>query len=185
MEVAVYCASSTRIGEPFRSAARRVGEGLAALGHGLVYGGGNVGLMREVAVGVHDAGGHVAGYIPAALMAIEGRAYAIADELVVTDTMQIRKHSIFSRADAFLTLAGGVGTLEEFMEVVTLRKLGYHNKPIVLLNTAGFYDQLLGFLQYTVQQGLTPSLNQLFEVASTSTEALNLIERQLEALSPH
>ena len=187
MEVAVYCASADGISEAFKADARALGAGLARRGMRLVYGGGDVGLMREVARAVHDAGGHVVGYIPERLMAIEGRAYDIADELVVTKTMQERKRSIFGRSDAFVALPGGLGTIEEFTEVTTLRKLGYHNKPIVLVNHSGFWDGFLAFLQQTTDMGFSPALDELFHVASDAGETLEILERLLipfEPLSP-
>lgn len=180
-EVAVYCASAQHLDAVYRNDAARLGRGLAELGFGLVYGGGDVGLMREVARAVHAHGGHVAGYIPEKLMAIEGRAYDISDELVVTATMQERKRSIFSRAHAFVALAGGLGTIEEFMEVATLRKLDYHDKPIVLVNTAGFWDDFLRFLQHTVDTGFSPPLDRLFHVARDAGEALAILDRAMRS----
>ena len=181
-EVAVYCASANRIDAAYREEARALGRGLARSGYRLVYGGGNVGLMGEVARSVHEQGGNVVGYIPEKLMAIEGRAYAIADELIVTATMQERKRSIFGRVDAFVVLAGGIGTIEEFLEVLTLRKLGYHDKPIVLVNTCGYWDGLIGFLKQTEEQGFSPPLAPLFHVSPTSAECLNFLDHALPVL---
>ncbi len=178
MNVCVYCASSTRISPAYAEAAENLGRLLAEKGHALVYGGGNVGLMGHIARAVHAAGGHVYGVIPAALHAREGIAYGLADELVVTDTMQERKKLMFTRADGFVVLPGGIGTLEEFMEVLTLRALGYHNKPIALLSTDGFYDTLMAFFGQLGTEGfLRDDLLQLFHLVSTPEEALAVITR--------
>ena len=182
-EVAVYCASATGIADEFREDARLLGREMARRGWRLVYGGGNVGLMGEIARTMHAEGGYVAGYIPDRLMAIEGRAFAIADELIVTDTMQERKRSIFSRADAFVVLAGGMGTLEEFMEVLTLRKLGYHDKPIVLVNTRGFWDTFLRFMAETEDSGFSPPLAPLFTVARDATHAANVLAAHFQPVT--
>ncbi|NNE69174.1 MAG: TIGR00730 family Rossman fold protein [Rhodothermales bacterium] len=184
-EVAVYCASASDLAESYRQEARDLGVGLAASGLALVYGGGNVGLMGEIARSVHERGGYVAGYIPERLMAIEGRAYDVADELIVTQTMQERKRSIFGRADAFVVLAGGLGTLEEFLEVATLRKLGYHDKPIILINTGGFYNRLLDFFAHTETEGFSPSLEGLYAVVPDAARAVELLQSALfQADSP-
>lgn len=125
-----------------------MGHLLAQHGFGLVYGGGNVGLMGILARAVHDRHGHVYGVIPEALQQIEGAAYEVADDLIVTRTMQERKAIMYTRADAFVVLPGGFGTLEEFLEVLTLKQLGYHNKPLFLLNAFEFYRPLLVLFEH-------------------------------------
>lgn len=174
-EVAVYCASASNLDDVFLEEARALGRGLAAAGVSLVYGGGSVGLMGEVARAAHTQGGHVIGYIPEKLMAIEGRAYGLADELVVTQTMQERKRRIFERVDAFVVLPGGVGTLEEFLEVATLRKLGYHNKPVILVNTEGFYTKLVAFLDHTTASGFSPPLEDIYTVVPDAEGVLDAL----------
>lgn len=178
-EVAVYCASASGLAEVYLEDARVLGRGLAQSGLSLVYGGGNVGLMGETARAVHEHGGTVVGYIPERLMAIEGRAYDIADELIVTATMQERKRSIFERVDAFVVLAGGIGTLEEFMEVATLKKLGYHDKPIILVNTGGFWNGLLTFLDHTVEEGFSPVLGDIYTSVPDGSAALRVLHHHL------
>jgi uncharacterized protein (TIGR00730 family) len=177
--IGVFCASSDRIDASYGATAAELGRELAARGHGLIYGGGNTGLMGHVARAMHGAGGRVVGYIPARLMSIEGRAFDIADELVVTDTMHERKVGIFERADAFVILPGGIGTLEEFLEIVTLRHLGYHDKPIVLLDDDGFYRTLVRFLDETVERGFSPPLGHLFHVARSVVDALDWLDDHL------
>lgn len=176
MDLAVYCASAGGLDEIYHQDAHRLGQLLAQRGHRLVYGGGSVGLMGTLARAARGAGGYVAGYIPERLMAIEGRAFDIADELVVTDTMQARKQGIFSRVDGFLVLPGGMGTMEEFLEVATLRKLGYHDLPIVLLNTNEYWNPLLQFLTLSEAKGFSSGLDRLFRTAATPEDALGLVE---------
>ena len=154
--VTVYCSSSNTIDEVYTSAAERLGAEFARCHIQLVNGGGSVGLMGVMARAVHDQGGRVVGVIPKRLKDIEGRAYDASDELILTDTMRERKRIMFERSDAYVALAGGYGTLEEFLEVLTLRKLGYHDKNIVLLNTNGFYDGMLSFFNRMTDEGFSP-----------------------------
>jgi uncharacterized protein (TIGR00730 family) len=174
--VGVYCASSNHIDEQYFAVASEMGRLLAERGHTLVYGGGNVGLMGTVARAVHEHGGEVFGVIPDALRQIEGVAYEVADELIITETMQERKRHMFTRAEAFVVLPGGFGTLEEFMEVLTLRQLGYHHKPIALVNTNGFYEPLLELFDHYYRTGFArPRYRDLYHVAPTPADALDYI----------
>jgi len=174
--VGVYCASSNHIDEKYFATASEMGRLLAERGHTLVYGGGNVGLMGTVARAVHEHGGKVFGVIPKALRNVEGVAYEVADELIITETMQERKRHMFTRAGAFVVLPGGFGTLEEFMEVLTLRQLGYHHKPIALVNTDGFYEPLLALFEHYYRTGFAhPRYRDLYHVASTPADALDYI----------
>ena len=175
--ICVYCSSSNRIHADYFEAASRAGRLLAERGHTLVYGGGRVGLMGAVARAVHERGGRVVGAIPEALRQVEGVAYELADELVITATMQERKAILFTRADAFLVLPGGFGTLEELLEVLTLRVLGYHHKPIALVNTAGFYDPLLGFFEHVYADGFArEQVRALYHVAESPEAALDYLD---------
>ncbi len=175
--VCVYCSSSDRIDEAFRPVAEALGAGLAARGHTLVYGGGDVGLMGVLARAVHDGGGRVVGVIPERLQVVEGVAYHLADELIVTDTMSARKQIMMRRAQAFVVLPGGFGTLEELMEVMTLRFLGYHARPIVLVNTDGFYDDLLAFFDRLHEARFARTrATGLLHVAPTPAEALTYLD---------
>lgn len=149
--IAVFCSSSNAIDPSFIPIAETVGQGLAREGHTLVYGGGDVGLMGATARSATEEGGTVIGVIPEKLESREG-LYTLADELIITDTMSERKQTIYDRSDAFLVLPGGYGTLEEFMEVLTLRHLGYHNHPIVLVNEGGFFDTLINFFDELFEQ---------------------------------
>jgi len=171
--VTVYCSSSNVIRPVFTDAARKLGAEFAKCHVQLVNGGGSVGLMGVMARAVHDQGGRVVGVIPKRLKSIEGRAYDASDELILTDTMRERKRIMFERSDAYVALAGGYGTLEEFLEVLTLRKLGYHDKNIVLLNTDGFYDEMLSFFDKMTQEGFSSeSAEMYFKVVSKPEEVL-------------
>ncbi len=171
--VCVYCSSSNHVAPRYAEVAEATGRLLAEQGYTLVYGGGNVGLMGTLARSVHTHGGRVVGVIPEALKAREGVAYSVADELITTQTMQRRKAIMFTRADAFLVLPGGFGTLEEFMEVLTLRQLGYHDKPIALLNTDGFYDPLLDLFEHFFSERFArASMRALYHVAPNPAEAV-------------
>jgi cytokinin riboside 5'-monophosphate phosphoribohydrolase len=177
----VFCASAAGLPEVYHQAARAFGRELARRDHRLVYGGGNVGLMGEVARAVHEHGGLVFGAIPRALVERE-LAYGPADELVVTDTLRQRKAEMDARADAFVALPGGFGTLEELLEVLTLRQLHLHDRPIVLLDANGYYHPFLAMIDAMVEQGFAPAgQGELFEVATTAEEALDLVEASARA----
>jgi uncharacterized protein (TIGR00730 family) len=147
----VYCGSRPGADPLYAQAAVEVGQWVATHGGQLVYGGGSGGLMGIVADATLAAGGRVVGIIPKALVEKEW-AHHGCTELHIVDNMHDRKRMMAERADAFLALPGGIGTLEELFEVWTWRQLGYHDKPIGLLNTAGYYDGLLAFLQTAVNQ---------------------------------
>ena len=165
--ITVFCSSSNHVDSRFTKVAERMGCQLANRNITLVYGGGDVGLMGIMARAVHANGGRVVGVIPYALRSMEGVAYEVADELIMTDTMRERKAKMYERADAFVALPGGIGTLEEFMEVITLKKLGYHDLPIALVNTDGFYDRLLElFSEMIDSQFLSETEPALFEAVS-------------------
>jgi uncharacterized protein (TIGR00730 family) len=145
--ICVYCGSGSGTNPAFTDAARKLGTAMAKNGLGLVYGGGAVGLMGAVAKAVKDNGGHVTGIIPEFLMSRERAAMGI-DDLVVTRDMHERKRLMFERADAFVALPGGVGTLEELVEQLTWVQLGRHQKPVVLANIEGFWDPLCVLLDH-------------------------------------
>ena len=145
----VYCGSRTGTEPGFITVAQEVGRWIGEHQGQLVYGGGNNGLMGVLADATLGAGGRVVGVIPHTLVE---REFAKLDctELHVVDNMHERKRMMAERAEAFLALPGGIGTMEEFFEVWTWRQLGYHDKPVGLLNVAGYYDPLLNFLEATV-----------------------------------
>ena len=148
----VYCGSRPGAAAGFSAAAAAVGQWIGHSGGQLVYGGGNNGLMGVMADAALAAGARVVGVIPKALVEKEW-AKLDCTELHVVDNMHERKRMMAERADAFLALPGGIGTFEEFFEVWTWRQLGYHEKPVGLLNLEGYYDALLAFLQSSVRHG--------------------------------
>jgi len=150
--VCVYCGSRPGTDAAYAEAARQTGLLIGQLGWQLVYGGGKVGLMGIVADAVLEAGGRVVGVIPRKLMEREV-GHGGLSEIHVVETMHQRKQLMAERADAFLALPGGIGTLEELFEVWTWRQIGYHDQPIGLLNVNGFYGGMLSFLDHTVQAG--------------------------------
>ena len=143
--VCVFCASSTRIEQRWLDLATDTGKELAARGHTLVSGGGRVGMMGTVAAGARSGGAHTVGVIPQTLVDWEV-ADTDSDELIVTDGMGSRKNLLIERSDAFITLPGGLGTLDELFEVWTTATLDLHRKPIVLIDPDGFYTGLLSWL---------------------------------------
>ena len=166
----VYCASSDRIDPKYTDTATAVGREMVRQGWSLVYGGGKVGLMGAVARAVKTSGGRVVGVIPEFMKAKE-LAYDDADEMHSVVTMRDRKREMETRADAFLALPGGWGTLEEIMEILTLRQLDVLRKPVVFLNQDGFYDELLRFFSRMIAERFNkPSNLKLFSVAATVDE---------------
>ncbi|MBI2425389.1 MAG: TIGR00730 family Rossman fold protein [Candidatus Hydrogenedentes bacterium] len=165
--VCVFAASSNSSPASFVLAAEAVGRLIAERDYRLVYGAGAVGLMGVTARSVHAHHGHVIGVIPEKLRTIE-LAYEAADEIIVTQTMSERKSIMESRSDAFIFLPGGFGTIEELMEVIVLKQLGYHAKPLVFLNVDGIYDGLMAFFADLMNAGLVKDDQcNLFHVAET------------------
>jgi cytokinin riboside 5'-monophosphate phosphoribohydrolase len=141
MNICVFCSSSNAVEQVYFEQAALLGRELAMQGHHLVYGGSNVGLMRELARSVKQYGGKVTGIIPERIHE-KGLACELADEIIITRDMSERKQKMAGMADAFVALPGGFGTLEEILEMITLKQLQYHNKPIVFVNSNGFYNHL-------------------------------------------
>ena len=170
--VCVYCGSRPGNSPGFAETARVVGDWIGRQGGRLVYGGGSNGLMGIAAQAALDAGGQVLGIMPQALVE---REWAKTDctELRIVANMHERKHQMAEQADAFLALPGGIGTFEEFFEVWAWRQLGYHDKPIGLLNQQGYYDGLLAFVQSSVQQGfMSPWQMDLIQVGDNPLQLL-------------
>lgn len=162
----VYCGSRPGTEPAYSDTARAVGDWIGRHGGQLVYGGGHNGLMGQLADATLAAGGRVVGIIPKALVEREW-AHQGCTELHVVETMHERKRLMAERADAFLALPGGIGTFEEFFEVWTWRQLGYHDKPVGLLNVNGYYDGLLGFIEHSVQREfMGPWQTELIRVGS-------------------
>lgn len=177
MNIAVFCASANDVEKVYFEDAKRLGEEIGKRGWGLVYGGANVGLMREVAEAAKGNGSRVIGVIPECIRS-RGVAATGLDELLLASDMKERKHILRERADAFVALPGGWGTLEEITEVITLKQLGVHTKPIVFLNTAGFYDKFMDFIAGISREGFVASVyDGLYHVADSIEDALRYLER--------
>ena len=173
--VAVFCASSDGVDPEIFKMARIVGEVLAKRDIRLIYGGSKLGLMGQVAAGVMENGGFVTGVIPEFLKTKEV-VHTELDRLITTKDMHERKLTMNELSDAFITLPGGFGTLEELFEIVTWSQLGLHRKPIGLLNTNGFYDDLLSMLRNMTAKGLLKEENlEILLVADSIEELLKLM----------
>ncbi|QEE27748.1 TIGR00730 family Rossman fold protein [Terriglobus albidus] len=172
--ICVFCASANGIRPEYRAVAEDLGRQLALQNIGLIYGGARVGLMGAVADATLGAGGRVTGVIPHVLVDMEVAHHEIT-ELHIVKTMHDRKALMGEKADAFLILPGGFGTLEELFEVLAWSTLKLHSKPIVLLNTAKFWDGMLAFLDHCIAEGvLTQPRRELLLVADTVDEAIRL-----------
>jgi uncharacterized protein (TIGR00730 family) len=176
--VTVYCASSSKLAIVYRDAAHALGRAIAKRGWGLIYGGDSAGLMGAVAEGAFLANGRVIGIVPQRLFDA-GIKNERCQEIVVARDIRHRKEILESRGDALLALPGGLGTLEEFFEVVVGRQLGFHAKPIVLLNIAGYYNPLLAMIEHGIEHHfIKPACRELFFVADSVDEAVNYLARQ-------
>jgi uncharacterized protein (TIGR00730 family) len=153
--ICVYCGSQPGRDKSYIDAGRILGKSIAENHLRLVYGGGTKGIMGAVASGVLSHGGRVTGIIPEFLMDMEATRHSLGQlsELIVTPDMHDRKHKMFERADAFVTLPGGIGTLEEIVEIMTWAQLGRHRKPIVLVNINGFWDPLMTLIEHMAEAG--------------------------------
>lgn len=181
----VYCGSSSRGSPRHHLAARELGHALAARHIELVYGGGHVGVMGTVADAVLDAGGRVTGVIPRHLYDLEV-AHSGVTELLLVDSMHERKNLMFERADGFVVLPGGLGTLDETIEVVTWRQLGLHDKPIVVVDIDGYWAPLRALVDAVIVGGYaTPASRQLFTmVAAVEQVFTTLAEMPEPAIEP-
>jgi len=172
----VFCGASSGSRSVYSDAAKALGDELIRREVGLVYGGGSVGLMGIVSNAVHTQGGKVLGVIPEELAPREVSGES-PGEVILTSSMHARKALMFENSDGFIGLPGGLGTLEELFEVITWQQLGYHEKPIGLLNIEGFYDSLLGFLDHLVREGFVrESARRIVLVASTPAELIDQME---------
>ncbi|MEO7915937.1 MAG: TIGR00730 family Rossman fold protein [Novosphingobium sp.] len=179
--LAVYCGSATPADPRYIDLARSVGETLARRGIGVVYGGGRLGLMGAVANGALAAGGEVIGVIPQALVGAEVANHGCT-ELHVVATMHQRKAMFTDLSDGFLTIPGGVGTMDELWEAVSWAQLGYHAKPIGLLNAFGFFDHLIAFNHHMAQTGFVRPAHQGIIMAEPD---LDLLLARMAAHEPH
>jgi len=179
--VTVFCGSSNAVGGKYFAAARELGEKLARRGWRLVYGGGSVGLMGALSTAVRAHGGHVTGVIPKTLLDL-GVGDRGVSELIVTDGLRDRKAIMDERGDAFVALPGGLGTLEEVLEALTLKQLGYHGKAIAVLDLDGYFDPLWAQVQRGIDTGfIKPEFLDLWYPAPD----VDALLRYLESYAPH
>ncbi|MCC6926881.1 TIGR00730 family Rossman fold protein [Novosphingobium sp.] len=179
--LAVYCGSATPADPRYMELASEIGSSLARRGIGVVYGGGRLGLMGAVARGALDAGGEVIGVIPEALVSSEVANHDCSELIVVKD-MHERKAAFTRLSDGFLTIPGGVGTMDELWEAVSWAQLGYHAKPVGLLNAFGFYDHLIAFNHHMAAVGFIRPAHQGIIIAEPE---LDLLLTRMAAHEPH
>ena len=174
--ICVFCSSSDAVASEYKDLARELGAAIGQRGDTLVYGGCNIGLMGLLARYVHEHGGRVIGIIPRKLMEI-GLAYTKVDEQIITDDLRDRKALMDERADSFVALPGGLGTVEEVIEVINLKQLRYHRRPIVFLNSGGFYDRLFHFFEQTFDENFVrPGVRRLYHTVGGVEELLKYLD---------
>lgn len=179
-KLCVYCGSGPGRNPAYVEAARALGKSLALARIGLVYGGGSLGLMGEVARAVLAEGGHVTGVIPEFLASRE-RLLTGASEVIVTADMHERKMTMFARADGFVALPGGMGTLEELAEMATWAQLDQHSKPIILCNVAGYWDPLVALFEHMrAEQFIRPGIDVRIDVVNAATDVIPTFEERLK-----
>jgi uncharacterized protein (TIGR00730 family) len=182
--VCVFCGSSFGTDPAFRNAARMIGEGIAKMGYSLVFGGGGLGLMGDVAKAALAAGSEIQGIMPAFLQALEP-GVSPQEKLIITPHMQERKLLMLQMSDAFIVLPGGLGTFDEFFEVATEAQLGVHAKPIIVVNVNGYFDALDAMLHAIVKAGFAKErILKLYYLADGAPRALEILEGALNAPAP-
>jgi uncharacterized protein (TIGR00730 family) len=175
--ICVFCGSNSGVRPPYAAAARATAAALVARRIGLVYGGGNVGLMGVIADAVLENGGEVIGVIPEALVHRE-LAHRAVSEMIIVNSMHERKAKMAALSDGFIAMPGGYGTFEEFCEIITCAQLGLHRKPCAILNVEGYYDPLLALFNHAVAEGFVhPSNRRLVIQEEDPNRLLDLLER--------
>lgn len=178
MTICVFASSSSRIDKKYATEAALLGKLLALAGMDVIYGGGGIGLMGCLADAVIADGGKITGVIPS-FMIDEGWDHASVSDMIVTTDMAERKKTMFSKADAVVALPGGVGTLEELTEAMTLKQLGIYKGPIIILNTLNFYNSFIEFLEHMIAGHFLRNEHKgIWEIASTPEEVITLIKNK-------
>lgn len=173
--ITVYCSSTANLAESYVTAASELGQAIAQNKWELVYGGNDCGLMKSVADGARSAGGRVIGITPQ-LFIDKGLGDNNCHDLVVTENMRDRKAVLEARGDAFVALPGGIGTLDEFFDVITHKQLAYHNKPVVLLNIKKYFDPLVTLLERGIDERfIRPAAREYFHLADTVPGAMDYL----------
>lgn len=180
MNICIYGASSESINKNFIDKAYELASRSAKRGHTLVYGGGGNGVMGASARGAYDNGGKIIGIAPS-FFKVDGVLFENCTEFIFTDTMRERKKILEDKSDAFVVAPGGIGTLDEFFEILTLKQLERHNKPIVIFNVDGYYDNMLAMLETTADKRfMTHKSLELFKCFTNADEILDYIENYNE-----
>ena len=179
MNIAVYGAASSLIDDSYKKAGIELGREMAKRGHGLVFGGGNNGMMGASAEGVYENKGYILGVVPSFFKEANSEiSFKECSEFIYTETMRERKQQMEEHCDAFIIAPGGIGTLDEFFEILTLKQLGRHNKAIVLFNINGFYDELDTMMTKSIQEKfITDDCKELYKVYTDVNEILDYIEK--------
>ena len=184
MNICVYGASSNKIDKKYIAAGEELGRLLAAAGHTLVFGGGDNGLMGAAARGVAEKGGKIIGVAPH-FFKTDGILFPHCTELIRTETMRERKEKMEQLSDAFIMAPGGIGTFEEFFEILTLRQLGRHNKPIGILNVRGYYDPMQAMMDRAIAEGfLSKTCLQLYTISTSPVALLDALMDPQTAFGP-
>lgn len=178
MKICVYGASSSAIDKDYIEKTERLGELIVERGHSLVFGGGTNGLMGAVARGVRRKNGYIVGVIPKFFEKIDAEVeFKQCNELIQPDTMRERKHIMEQTADGFITVPGGIGTFEEFFEILTLKQLRQLDKPLVIYNINGYYDELLKMMDASIEKNfIRDGVNSLYKVCTNYDEIFSYIE---------
>ena len=178
MKICVYGAASSLIDESYTKAGEELGRKMVERGHSLVFGGGRSGMMGAPARGVYEKGGHILGIAPKFFEENNPEvSFENCTEFIKTESMRERKRLLDECSDAFIVSPGGIGTFDEFFEILTLKQLGRHNKAIVILNINGYYDNMLKMMEVSIEkQFITRDCVELYKVVDTVDEALDYIE---------
>ena len=177
MKIAVYGAASRLIDEAYKEAGRELGKKMVEKGCGLVFGGGANGMMGALAEGVYEKGGYILGVVPSFFSEAGSEiSFKKCTEYIYTETMRERKQQMEENCDAFIITPGGIGTLDEFFEILTLKQLGRHNKAIVIYNINGFYDELDEMMNKSIKEKfITDDCKELYKVSNNVDEILEYI----------
>lgn len=181
MKICVYGASSNLIDDRYIEETEKMGRMLAERKHGLVFGGGAQGLMGAVARGVHEKGGEIIGVAPTFFMNVDGVLYDLCTDFIYTETMRERKQIMEESSDAFIVTPGGIGTFEEFFEILTLKQLGRHSKPIVIFNIMGYFDSMKVMMENAIEKEFMKSTcRELYAFFDTTEEIFDYLENYKE-----
>lgn len=176
MKICIYGASSNTINKAYIDSTEKLGEALGEKGHTLVYGGGAGGLMGAAARGFKKKGGKVIGLAPS-FFNVDGVLFEECDEFIYPDTMRDRKRMMEDLSDAFIAVPGGIGTFDELFEIVTLRQLGLHQKPVALFNVNGYYNHILDMFDFAVKEGfITEKIGEIVPAFETAEEIMEYFE---------